>query len=267
MKKYLSIFRISFAQEFAYRTNFVMWRVRNVIQVLIAYFLWSTVFSAPNAQIFGYDKSKILTYVFGIILIRALVFSARSVDVPSEISDGTISNYLLKPVAYFRYWFTRDVSSKALNFAFSVFEFIILAIIFKPALFMPISLNLIFLFLISLVIANYLIFIIRFIVTSVTFWVPELGWGGQFLFMVVITEFLSGSIFPLDIFPFVWQKIFYFTPFPYLIFFPLQVFLGKIPTVQIFQGIGVSIIWCVVLTYALKSLWQKGLRVYSSEGR
>ena len=202
VKKYLQIFRISFAQEFAYKVNFIMWRVRNVIQVLIAYYLWSTVFADPGTSVFGYDQAKILTYIFGIMLIRALVFSARSVDVPQEISEGSLTNYLVRPMNYFRYWFTRDASSKALNLTFSIAEFGILAAIFRPPLFFQSNASYLLAFFLSLIIANYLIFIIRFIVTSVTFWVPELAWGGQFLFMVVITEILSGSIFPLDIFPF-----------------------------------------------------------------
>lgn len=238
-----------------------------MIQVLIAYYLWSSVFANPQTILFGYDQAKILTYVFAIILIRSLVFSARSVDVPQEISEGSLTNYLVRPVAYFKYWFTRDFSSKALNFAFSIVEFIILALIFRPPIFIQSDFLLLVLFLLTLVIANYLIFVIRFIVTSVTFWVPELAWGGQFLFMVIITEFLSGSVFPLDIFPAVWQAVFNYLPFPYLIFFPLQVYLGKITLVEIVRGILISIFWSLGLTYVLKSVWQKGLRLYDAVGR
>ena len=267
MKKYLQIFKISFAQEVAYKVNFIVWRVRNVVQILLAYFLWSAVFEDPQITIFGYDQSKILTYIFAVILIRSLVFSARSVDVPQEISEGSFSNYLIRPVEYFRYWFTRDLSSKALNFAFSLLEFAILVIIFKPPLFFQENLLFLTLFLLTILIANYLIFVIRFIVTSITFWVAELGWGGQFLIMVIITEFLSGSIFPLDIFPELWQKVFYLTPFPYLLFFPLQIYLGKIPLNLAMNGILISLFWCLTLSFVLKNVWQKGLKVYEAVGR
>lgn len=264
---YLKILKISMAQEFVYKTNFIMWRVRNLLQILISYFLWTSVFADPGMEIFGYNRITILTYVFGVIIIRALVFSARSVDVPGEISDGSLSNYLVKPINYFKYWFIRDLSSKILNLAFSVVEFFILWLIFRPTLVLPTNLEYILPFIISLIIANYLIFVIRFIVSSITFWIPELAWGGQFLFMVIITEFLSGSIFPLDIFPVDWQNIFYFTPFPYLLFFPLQVFLGKISLILIFKGILLSLAWCVILTLLLKSAWGKGLKLYSGDGK
>ncbi len=267
MKKYWSIFAISFQEEFAYKMNFIMWRVRNVIQILITYFLWISVFNDPQTSIFGYNQAAILTYVFGIILIRAMVFSARSVDVPGEISEGLLTNYLVRPIKFFKYWFARDTASKALNFMFSIVEFSILSVLFKPSLIFQTNATYLLLFVASLIVANYLIFVIRFLVTSVTFWVPEMGWGGQFLFMVIITEFLSGSVFPLDIFPLVWQKAFYFTPFPYLVFFPLQVYLGKIPVSLAVNGLVVSILWSVVLSYLLKYVWQKGLKLYGAEGR
>src|SRR3990172_12211682 len=135
MKKYLAIFRISFAQEFAYRLNFIMWRVRNVMQIILIFFLWSSVFSDPSRVVFGYDKARILTYVFGILIIKAIVLSARTVDVAGEISSGDLTNFLLKPVNYFKYWFTRDLSSKALNLSFAVVEFFLLYLVLKPSLF------------------------------------------------------------------------------------------------------------------------------------
>lgn len=122
MKKYLELFKISFQQEFVYRLNFIMWRVRNVLQIFLVFFLWDTVFSNSQRVVFGYDRAKILTYVFGLVLVRAFVLSARAVDVGGEVARGDLSNYLLKPISYFKYWLTRDLSSKALNLIFAVFE-------------------------------------------------------------------------------------------------------------------------------------------------
>ena len=115
--------------------SFVMWRVRNVLQILVAFFLWDTIFSYRGGEIFGYDKGKILTYILGLIFIKAFVLSARAQDVAGEIARGEIINYMLKPVSYFKYWLTRDISSKALNLAIAVGEFIILYIILKPPFF------------------------------------------------------------------------------------------------------------------------------------
>lgn len=266
MRKYLAIFKISFEQEFAYKINFIMWRVRNVFQIIIAFYLWNTVF-AENSTLFGYDKAKILTYVFALIIVRAFVLSARAVDVSSDIAEGNLSNHLLKPVSYFKYWITRDISSKVLNLSFAVVEFAILFVIFRPEFYFQTDPVFLMAFLASLLIAAAIYFCLLFIISSVPFWVPEMGWGTYFLVNIVILEFLSGLIFPIDVLPPVWQKFAMSLPFPYLIFFPIQVYLGKVSGASLIGGMTTSVLWAVILFLFLRYVWAKGLKAYQALGR
>lgn len=267
MKKYLSVFKISFAQEFAYRLNFIMWRVRNVVQVFLVFFLWDSVFTNSSTVVFGYDRAKILTYVFGILIIRAIVFSSRTIDIAEDIETGDLSNYLLKPVNYFKYWFTRDISSKALNLVFAFFETILLYVILRPPFFLQTNPFYLIAFIFSLITAILLFFSITFLVNMIAFWLPEMGWAFQFLFIAIIGEFLSGSLFPLDIFPKAVQNIFYSLPFPYLVFFPLQIYIGKLSVASVINGLAISIGWLIVLLTLISIVWQKGLKRYAAEGR
>ena len=267
MGKYLQVFKISFQQEFAYRLNFIMWRVRNVIQIFVVFFLWDTVFSTQGRQLFGYDRDKILTYVFGLIFIKAFVLSSRVQDVAGDIARGEIINYLLKPVNYFKYWLTRDISSKALNLVFAVGEFSLLYLILRPPFYFQYNPFLIILFLISIILAIFTYYILLFIVNAIPFWAPEMGWGGHFLVTVIMVEFLSGALFPLDILPASLQNVLSFTPFPYLIYFPLQVYLGKITGFLLFKGIFISTIWIFILWFFMNWIWKKGFKVYQAYGR
>jgi ABC-2 type transport system permease protein len=267
MEKYWSIFKISFEQEFAYRLNFILWRVRNVFQILLTYFLWSTVFSNPQTQIFGYDRAKILTYVFGIMIVRALVLSARAMDVSSDVAQGDLSNYLLKPMSYFKYWFTRDISSKALNLIFAAVEFAALFIILRPPFFFQGNIVTLFVFLISIILAILIYFFLLFLISSIPFWAPEIGWGSHFLVTVVIIEALSGSLFPINILPIALQSIVMATPFPYLIYFPVEVYLGNISGSMLIGGLMVAAAWTGLLWLSLNFIWQKGLKVYQAIGR
>ncbi len=267
MKKYLSVFKISFQQEFAYRVNFIMWRVRNVTQLFLVFFLWDTVFSAQGKVIFGYDKTRILTYVFGLLIIRAFVLSARAVDVAGEVANGDLSNYLIKPVSYFKYWLTRDLSSKALNLIFAAFETTALFFILKPPFFIQTNLISLTGFLISTALAMFIYFTILFVSSAIPFWIPEVAWGAQFLTTAIFVEFLSGAVFPLDILPKIIQDILNLTPFPYMIFFPLQVYLGKIAGFELLKGVVISFVWAIILWIGMNSLWKKGLKVYQSQGR
>jgi len=267
LRRYLAVFKISFRQEFAYRVSFIIWRVRNIIQIFVVFFLWDTVFSAQGREIFGYDRARMLTYVFGLIIVRAFVLSARAADVAGHIARGDLSNYLVRPINYFKYWFTRDLSSKLLNISFALVETSILFVILRPPFFIQTNPLSILSFVLTLVLASLIFFLLLFIVNSIPFWAPEMGWGGHFLLTVISVEFLSGAVFPLDVLPTSLQSVLSYTPFPYLIFFPLQVYLGKVGTLALIKGIIVSSTWVLVLWLLMRSVWSKGLKAYQAYGR
>ena len=267
MGKYLKILSASFQQEFTYRLNFIMWRVRNVMQILVFYFLWNSVFQNPNSNYFGYTKEKIIAYVFLLIFVRAIVLSSRSVDVAGIISNGELSNYLLKPVNFFKYWLTRDMSSKFLNIIFSLFEITILFTILKPNLYLQTSLLHLSLFALSLIIAALIFFSITMLTSFVPFWIPEIGWGAQFLVIIIFVEFLSGAFFPLDVFPNVIQNVLKLTPFPYLIFVPIKMYLGMDDLRTTILSLTIGFGWVLILMYFVKKVWPKGLKIYEAVGR
>ena len=237
------------------------------MQIFVVFFLWSSVFSDPSRELFGYNRDKILTYVFGILILRALVFSARTVDVSGEITSGNIMTNLLKPINYFKYWLTRDLSSKTLNIGFAAVETLILYYFLRPPFFVQTNLMFLTLFCISVVVAILMFFFLLMIVNLTGFWAPDLGWAGKYLVIVILTEFLSGGVFPIDVLPQNLQQIIYALPFPYLLFFPLQVYLGKLTLESVFFGLLVAIIWLVFLTCSTRYLWHKGLKHYEAFGK
>lgn len=265
--KYWSIFKISFAQEFAYRLNFVLWRLRNVFQILIFFFLWDAVFSGSGTEVFGYDKAKIFTYAFVLIVVRAVVMSSRSTDVAGQIANGELTNLLLKPINFFKYWITRDLSSKYLNIVFGAIETFFLVVILKPNLFFQTNIFYNLAFLLALVIAMIIFFNLMMLTSMIPFWVPELSWGAQFLFIVIVAEFLSGAFFPLDVFPGAIYEILRLLPFPYLIFIPIKIYLGSFDVSLTIQSLLIGIFWCAVLWKLTLTVWKKGLRVYEGVGR
>ena len=266
MKKYWPIFKISFQQEFAYRFNFVMWRVRNVLQIFLIFFLWNTIFSDNSKALFGYDREKILTYVLLLLIIKSYVMSSRSIDIAGEVARGELANYLLKPVSYFKYWFTRDLSSKALNLIFASVEILLLYVILNPPFFFQTKLDFLALFVVSLIISIFLFFLLLFLFNMFPLWYPEQPWGPTFLLLTFV-EFLGGGIFPIDILPDKVQKILYFTPFPHLIFSPIQIYLGKFDLMTSVKTLSVGCLWLVILFFIVKKVWNLGLKVYTSEGR
>lgn len=267
MNKYLQLFKVSFEDDFAYKTSFVMWRLRNVLQIFLVFFLWDAVFSTPGKIVFGYDRAKMLTYVFGLVLIRAFVLSAKATEVSGEIARGELSNYLLRPIAYFKYWLTRDIASKVLNLGFAVVEAFLLYLLLKPPFFVQTNPLAILGFLLLALLGMFIYFVLSFLVSTVPFWLPEAGWGAHFLVTAVAVQFLSGGMFPLDVLPDNILKVLNLTPFPYLIFFPLEVYLGKVSGMKLLGGLAVALLWAVGLWFILQKVWAAGLKRYESHGQ
>lgn len=266
MKKYLSIFFISWANGFVYRLNFIMWRVRSVIQLLVVYFLWLAIFR-QGGTIFGYEKQMILTYVLGTALLRSFVLGSRSVDVASEIARGDLSNYLVKPINYFANWLTRDLADKTLNLIFVSFELTAIILILKPPLFFQTQPLQLILFIIASLLAMLIYFFLSFLISSVTFWyVEHSGWPVRFVSTVII-EFLSGGLFPLDILPQVAFNLLRFLPPAYFLFYPMQIYLGRLNFQASVTSLLVMIVWLLALIKITQFIWNQGLKVYGAYGR
>jgi ABC-2 type transport system permease protein len=266
MKKYLSVFKISFEDGFVYPVNFIMWRVRTVVQILIAYFLWDTVFMDPTREVFGYNRARIMTYVLGLIIVRSVVLSARSGEVAGELSRGDLTNYLVKPVNYLRYWFTRDMADKVMNILFGIVEFTLIILVLKPTIFLQTNPAYLLIFLALMVLAVIAFFFLLFIFSSFTAWYPNQAWAAAF-FLMIFVEFLGGGFFPIDVLPPVVQNIIYLTPFPYLLFYPLQVYLGKFSLAMSLRGLAIAFVWVVLLIFLVKKMWKEAVKVYDVAGR
>lgn len=265
MKKYLTVFSVSWSNGFVYRLNFLLWRFRSVIIILTIYFLWDAIFK-NGGTILGYTRDRILTYVFLTLVLRSLILGQRSMDSAGEISDGRLSNYLLKPLNYHFYWLTRDLADKLLNLIFSILEISVLYLILRPPVFLQTDPLAWVYFLSATAGAILLNFFLGSIASYFSFWTPENSWGFWFVYLV-FQDFMGGVMFPLDIFPKSIYQIVMLTPFPYLLYFPANLYLGRIPQNEIAIGLLVTMGWSVIGWFLLKKIWTAGIKSYQSVGR
>ena len=266
MRKYFQIFKTHWQSSFVYRLNFIMWRVRTILQFFGVYFLWLAIFINQDT-VFDYSKSVMLTYVVGTAILRSFVFSSRSVSVGVEIANGDLNNYLVKPLSYLKNWLSRDLADKLLNIIFLTIELFLIVLIIKPPIIAPPSFFHLIIFFFAVILAMMMYFLFSFLISSFTFWYPEHdGWPLRF-FIFMIIEFLAGGLFPLDILPKLAFKIFSFLPPAYLIFYPIQIYLGRLDFNQMSSTILIMLAWLLVLYKLSRIVWKKGLKIYGAYGR
>lgn len=231
----------------------------------MTFFLWTSIFSL-NKVAFGYSREQMIAYVFLVLIVSAFVTAAPSNDnVGGEISNGDLNGFLIKPIGYLRYWLTRDWSSKLLNISFAVVEIVVLWTLFRPHIALASNYWQFGLGIGLCIIAALLYFVITKIAISIAFWAPEDTWGFMFIIWVCM-ETLSGMVFPLDILPQSVLSILNLTPFPYLVYYPIAIMVGRLTLQETLRVICQAGLQLSIYYWLMSKVWKKGLKNYSAYG-
>lgn len=262
MKKYFLITTTLFKEYFAYRLNFVLWRLSNLISFFIPIFLWMAVFSQNQLL-----KNQTLSYFLIIHLVSSLIASTTTTDLASQIQNGEIINLLIKPISIFKYYFFRDLGDKLLNFSFAIIEVVIVSFLIKFPFFsyFHLSFEKIFLFFYFLTISLFLNFFISILLSFIGFVSPEV-WAPRFIFMILI-QVTSGLFIPLDFLPKPVFNTLLFTPFPYFFYLPTKIISQNNPNLNINLAIFFSSFWLILSYIILKISWRQGLKSFSFWGK
>src|SRR5207247_4809326 len=97
------------------------------------------------------------------------------------------------------------------------------------------------LFVVSLGLTALLQFFISYAMAMLAFWVLEVS---TFIFILFAFEYIaSGHLFPLDILPAGLERALYFTPFPYQLYFPIGIYMGKTTGAELARGLAIQALW------------------------
>ncbi len=261
--KYFSVFSLSLQQAFYYRASFLMDRARS-ITILIAFYAFWTAIYRDRTDLAGYSKAEMMTYILGMNILRALIFTDKTWDVIREINTGKISSYLTRPISYIGYCVSRDLADKLIYLFSALAEVMIAVWLMKIPLVFPEARTFYLQVVPSVFLAMILFFLMSYAVSAFAFWTAESA-GPRFCFELLL-EFGSGAFFPLNVLPDFIRKSFEVLPFASLLFFPLNVYLGKVSATEWMQGVTIQIVWIAIFAVAVRNLWQRGVRVYSAQG-
>jgi ABC-2 type transport system permease protein len=264
MKKYFQIFKLTFQEYFEYRLNFILWRFRSLVSFITLIVFWQAVYGS-RTSIFGYTKPQMITYIIGIAVLRSVVIASRSIDLAGQIKSGELTKVIQKPWNIFSYWMAMDLADKLLNIGFATFEIIITIKIFNLHFYFPERLITYLYFFIFVFLSVLLFFFISFLISVLGFWTDDV-WATRYLIGFIFLEFLSGAYFPIDILPKLMAKIIYFTPFPYLIYFPIKIWNEQIIGLEVLKTIGICFLWLAIFYCFSVKLWKKGVKNYGAYG-
>jgi ABC-2 type transport system permease protein len=245
------------------RSDFFFERIRSLCIFISLYYLWSTLLK-NQLNLWTYDKSQLLTYVFLMTLLRAWVLSCVTYRMPVEIAKGKISEVLLRPMSYLGYWATQDAANKALNLTSALVELTVFSFIVSTPFLLPDSWSAGLGFAVSTLFAMIMFFQMSYMLGMMGFWTSQ-SMGPWFCFEIIL-EFCAGAYFPIDLLPASVQQIINYLPFPYLVFYPISIYLNKLSGPEILFCLMKQMMWIGVLSLGVMTLWSAGMKRYSAEG-
>jgi viologen exporter family transport system permease protein len=264
--KCLAVLKLVLVERLLYRLNFFLQVLSGGLTSLIIVFLWMAVYRGNSvASLGGYTLPEMITYLLGGGLINTFILTtAENNETSQTIADGTLSGLLVQPFSPYWVWFFRDMGTKLFLFLLGLAGYGVVFLFFRDFLIFPDSPARWMFFAMAVALGVLLQFLLFESLSLLAFWV-ENTYGIRFT-MRVILEVTGGAIIPLSFFPSILQAFFFALPFPYLIYLPMTIYLGKTPADEVVGALVRMGLWIAGLAVINVVLWRRGVRRYVAMG-
>ncbi|MNB93619.1 hypothetical protein D3C75_407540 [compost metagenome] len=263
--KYVRCYVLGIQNAMEYRADFWLSMVGQIFPLLIQVFLWKAIFTASDSQqVYGYTFNQMIVYTLMALAVGKVVSGGFEYEIAADIKNGGLSKFIVQPVSYFGYRVSSFYGGKTVQLLF--FGIIVTAALGGIALFgeLPLTGGSILLFIPSVLMGIVLNGMIFYLLSLLAFWITEV-WA-VFLGFNVLSNILSGGVFPLDVFGDTANRVFGWLPFRYTIYFPINVLNGKLSLHEVLAGLGWQAVWTIIVILLAGGCWRHGLNRYAGIG-
>lgn len=266
-----TIFRIGLEERLVYRGDFALATLMRFLPIITQIFLWWAVFDSvggvqSQAKIVGYRFENVVAYYLLTMVSRA--FSSMpglASGIARQVRSGEIKKFLIQPVDMIGFLMLSRLAHKTAYYTVATIPF---AIVFylcrgyfvdgwpEPSTLAAFGLSLVLGFLLG--------FFLETAIGLIGFWFLEIS-SLLFVYML-LSYFLSGHMFPLDMLPAPWNLLVDVMPLKYLAYFPSAVFLGKVTGPDLVRELSICAAWVVFFMIVSRVMYQRGVKRYSGFG-
>ncbi len=265
MSKYWQVIKIGIQNTLVYRVNFLCRVLFGFIPLVAILSMWRAIYAGKPEVVAGYTLAQMSSYYLIMTVVDALTaVNEDDWQIAADIKDGYISQFMLKPIDYLAYRLCLFGAGRLVYSAVALLPVVLLLAIYRQHFVWPPDLRTFACFAVSVVMTGLLQFLISYTMALLAFWVLEVS---TFIFILFAFEYIAGGhLFPLDILPPALFRALQLTPFPYQLFFPVNIYLGRAQGGALYAGLALQATW-LLATYALaRWVWSRGLRRYSAVG-
>lgn len=250
MRRKKAIIREGFKVALAYRFDFIVTLITSPVTLIVFYFLWKSIFTYSGQEVIqGFTFDGMVSYYVISMVIGFFTWSNVERWMEYDIIEGDMVVFFLRPVKLLTQYFFFELGLNLLGLILQALPIFILGFFFFSLAVASVT-NLL-LFIVSLLLASVLYFMIGFIIGLGAFWFKRIRGFSKAKGPVI--GFLSGALLPLTFFPQWAQNILLYLPFMYVRFVPIQIYLGQYTLIKSLQHLGIQLLW--VLAFVLLALF------------
>lgn len=267
MSKYWHAINIGIQNTLVYRANFFLRSAFGLIPLMGTIYLWRAVFAGKpgDPEVAGYSLAGMTSYYLLVTLVDMLTaVTDDDWQIAADIREGTINQFLLKPIDYLTYRLCLFGANRLVYTTVALVPVALFVLVQKEYFVGPVSATALSCFLASTVLTGLLQFLISYCMALLAFWVLEVS---TFIFILFAFEYIAGGhLFPLDILPSWLNQLLHYTPFPYQLFFPVSVYLGRTTGTDLWSGLAIQVGWVMLFYVLARFAWSRGIRKYTAFG-
>lgn len=262
MKKLRALLLMEFQHFSEYRGDIFVYTMGAIVIPVVLLNVWLAIADAKGSN--ASEIQYLVQYFVVQVFVNVIVSTWQATFLANAIQRGEISAHLLKPYPYIMVHIANNISEKVWKILFSLVALVILVAMYHSYLTIPLW---------QTILPGSLVVLLGAVIKFM--WSQILGMSGFWTSNIyaireynqMLYNLISGVLFPIkyatQVIP---AFVFVVLPYQYMLGFPINVLLGKVSQTELFQGVGIQLIWVIVLYIVYRIVWQKGLQRYGGYG-
>jgi ABC-2 type transport system permease protein len=261
-RKCRAMFNAWFAHMTAYRAELVIWMLVGSLP-LIMMAVWIGKAQANGGDLQGFKPETFAAYFLATWLAQQMTVAWVAWEMDFEIRQGNLSIKLLRPLDPFWEHLARHVTERFVRGPIVIFfvclgTFMVAGTVLTPSFWHALT------FFLAITLGFLVRFLIAYCIGLMCFWLESATALDEFYW--ILSVMLGGGFAPLEFYPAWLRAAIDWTPFPWVVYYPVKVLTGTVPWPDVARVIGIQLLWILVFVALRHVLWKAGLKKYGAVG-
>lgn len=262
LKIYYEQFKVEVALKMQYRAATLLNMMQMAVEPIVYLVVWRSVSAVQGGAVEGFTANDFATYYLIFTFQRQWVAAVWPGMIAWRIREGTLTGQLMRPINPIHIDIAENLSYKLFSSLALVPILLVLGWLFQASFNPP--LWAVIAFIPATCLAAAIRFMAMYALGMSGFWTMRTE-GLTYVYFICQT-FFGGTLAPLALLPAPLRLIADWLPFKWMLSFPIELLMGRVPPQDALVGMGIQVLWLAICTAGFYMGWRAGLRQYGAVG-